>query len=271
MAEKTAAAEAGEELDATAEEQQGADQTNRQDEIVADDEPEAIVTLARDMGWRPKEEFKGDPEQWKPATDFIRAGHDIQKNLGKELKSLRSTVDTMQRTSTTLLEQRLAEQREELTNRFNAAVEDGDADTARKLSTQIDKLAPPKAGPPPEATAFAEKHAAWFNKDPLATALAVETSNKLAHLSVGEQLAAAEREVRRAYPDLFPAPAKRQAAVHDSPRDARPGSRKQGFANLPPEAQKVALDMEDRLGIKRDDYAKNYFANQAQSGQARRA
>ena len=29
---------------------------------------------ARKEGWRPKEEFEGDPEKWRPAKEFVERG-----------------------------------------------------------------------------------------------------------------------------------------------------------------------------------------------------
>lgn len=267
MADDQVAPVEGDELILTSEDQVQEDQQQPEE----GDTP-TIEALAQEMGWAPKDDFKGDPEKWKPAAEFIRAGHDIQRNLGKELKGLRSTVDTMAKTSATLFEQQLEAERSKLLAEHDAAVEDGDSKTAFEVARKIDRLEDPaKPKPSAEAGEWAEKHSGWFNKDPLATSLAVETCNKLAHLPVAEQLEQAERAVKKQFPELFPAPAKRQAAVHESGRQSGKPSGKQGFAHLPPEAQKVALDMEDRLGIGRETYATNYFQNQAQSGQARRA
>jgi hypothetical protein len=268
MAEdKAAPAEGDEPLDAVVEGEQQAAEPEGGEDGGGNDDP--VAQLARDMGWRPKEEFKGPEEQWKEPADFIKAGHEIQRSLGKELKQVRSTLDTVSRTSASLMEQQLAEQKARLTQQFNAAVEDGDAETARKASQAIDKLettaTTAKPTVHPESEAWAERHADWFNKDPLATELAIATTERLNKqgYSIADQLAAAERAVRKEYPELFPAPAKRQAAVHESGRDAgRRAKGKKGFAELPPEAQKVALDMEDRLIIPRETYAANFLVNQ---------
>lgn len=260
MADDTTPAE-GDELILTPEDQ-------AQEPAEGDNEPnEAIVNLAQEMGWRPKEEFKGAPDQWKPADQFIRDGHEIQRNLGKELKNLRSTVDTMQRTSTTLLESRIAEEKAKLSAEYEAAVDDGDHTKAAEKLRSLDKLdieAPAKPSLSAEAQSFQDRHASWLGKDVLATDRAVEICNKLAAAgkSQAEQLEEAEKAIRRERPDLFPQPAKRQAAVHEGTRAAGKPNGKQGFANLPPEAQAVALDMEERLKIPRETYAANFFNSQ---------
>lgn len=238
------------------------------DEIASDEQPnEAVVALATDMGWRPKEEFKGDPEAWKPADQFIRAGHEIQRSTARDLKALRQTVDTMQRTSTTLLEQQLEEQRTKLAAEYEAAVADDDPKTAAEKLRSLDKLDTEKPTRPTlssEAQAFQDRHSSWLGKDVLATDRAVEICNKLAAAgkSPAEQLEEAEKAIKRERPDLFAAPVKRQAATHDSRRDAGSTKAKKSFADLPAEAQTVALDMEDRLSIPRETYAANFFNQQ---------
>lgn len=270
MAKEAAAAEAGEHTEALENQEEQSAEEQQQEE--QQDEPnEAVAALAHEMGWRPKEEFKGPPETWKPADQFIRDGHEIQRNLGKELKNLRTTVDTMQRTSTTLLEQQLEEQRTKLAAKYEAAVEDGDAKGAAETLRSLDKLDEQKPAKPTlsaEAQTFQERHASWLGKENGAAALATKRAITLCNELHGqgytqsEQLEMAERTIKREFPELFPAPAKRQAATHESSRAAASAKTKKGFADLPPEAQSVALDMEDRLKIPRDTYATNYFANQ---------
>lgn len=254
-------------------EQQVEEQAPAQEPVV-EQAQDPIEELARDIGWTPKEDFTGKPEEWRDAATFIRASRDIQRDMGKQLKELRSTMDTMQRTSTTLLQQQLEDQKTRLVAEFNQAVEDGDSGQALKLGREIDQLETPKPnGSPPEARQFAERHSAWFNKDPLATARAVEITNILAKAgySTAEQLEAAERAVRKEFPEHFPPAAKQQAATHQPQRIATQRTTKKGFADLPPDAQKMALDMEDRLSIPKETYAANYWAEQTKQQTPRRA
>jgi len=244
-----------------------------------DDEPpppDPVADLARTMGWRPKEQFKGDPNLWKPADQYIKAGAEIQRGLSRDLKDLRGTVDNMTRTQAAILEQTLAEQRDKLVARYNRAVEDGDAQTSFQVGRAIDNLngqaqalqqqpGPQIAPPPPEAVNWVERNP-WFNKDPLARDLALNVAERYANAgeSADVQLAAAEREVRKLYPHLFGASSK------DPPGVSQPGGRggsgaKKGstFADLPQEAKKVARDMEERGVIPNvEAYAKQYWQNQ---------
>ncbi len=265
MADEELAPVEGEPIDAPVDDLPEAHDTDTADVEAA--APDPVASLAQEMGWVPKEQFKGDPEQWRDASTFIRAGKDIQKSMSREMKELRSTVDNMARTSTSLFQQQMQAEREKLEAKFAAAVDDGDHQEAFKLSRQIEEVVKPvNNGPPPEVAAFAERNA-WFNSDPLARQLAIETSDRLHKqgYSTAEQLQHAERAVRKQFPEHFPAPAKPQAHVGAPARTAST-SRKQGFADLPAAAQKVARDMNDRMpSITLEMYAANYFAEQAKA------
>lgn len=36
-----------------------------------------VETRARDMGWRPQNEWRGDPQAWRPADEFLRRGEEV--------------------------------------------------------------------------------------------------------------------------------------------------------------------------------------------------
>lgn len=230
--------------------------------------PPSIEDIAREIGWMPREEFRGDPAQWRPADEFIRQGHQIQRGLSRDLKELRSSVDTITATNSQMMRDALARQKNELLARYEQAVDEGDPAAAFRLSQEIttvdSKLRTPAApqGPSPDALAFAERHASWFNKDPLATERAVKLCARLEAEGYSEayQLAAAEKTIKEEFPNLF----RQQKAAPGVNQPGRPVARsngKQGFAQLPPEAQKAATRFAEEHGIPKDVYAANYFAN----------
>ena len=236
------------------------------------DTPDPVASLAKSMGWRPKEDFKGDPNLWKPADEYIRAGGDIQRGQSRELKELRSTMENIARTNAAIVQSTIAAEREKLVNRYNQAVEDGDGQKAFQIGNEIHKLNgnaqqlvnPKPAGPPPEAQEWVSRNQ-WFTRDPLARDLALNVAERYAQAghSTEDQLSAAEREVKRQYPHLFPGSSKPPAGVQ--PPGARSGAaRKQGstFADLPAEAKKIAESMAERGVIPdKEAYAKQYWQN----------
>lgn len=55
-----------------------------------------IETRARAMGWRPQEEFNGDPSKWRSAEDFVRRGEEELPVLRENLRRMTSTVSDLQ-------------------------------------------------------------------------------------------------------------------------------------------------------------------------------
>jgi len=74
-----------------------------------------VETAAREMGWRPKEEFRGDVEKWVDAETFVSRGENFIPILRKDREQLRAKTAT--------LEAQVAE-----TNRLLAASQEAIAD-----------------------------------------------------------------------------------------------------------------------------------------------
>jgi hypothetical protein len=253
---------------------EGEGQEQQEDEGNGDDSPYA--PLAKDMGWVPRDQYDGPAENWKDAERFIRDGRDIQRETSRELKTVRQQLDTLSRTSASIVEQQVRERVGELEAKYAKAVDDGDPREAFKIAGEIHALTSEQSAgprqPSGEAQAWAERNSGWFRKPGFeyATARAIQITNELqrsGYTDHGQQLRIAEQRLRKEMPELFGRKANgKPAAAVNSPQSRSSGvsNRKQGFSDLPPEAQKVARDMADRGVIGNvDDYAKNYFANQA--------
>lgn len=239
-----------------------------QPEVVEEAAP-TIDEIASEMGWVPKDQFKGDPEAWKPAVQFIRDGKDIQRQQSRDLRELRSTVDNIARTSASLFQERLAAAKAELERKYDAAVEEGDPALARQIGDQINEINQ-KAQPTTPAVSDVTKEWVaknpWMDRDPLAAQLAVDTCNKFAHLPVPKQLELAEREVRRAYPEHFTAQKPPPGVNQPDNRSANRPKGPKGFNEMPREAQAIAKDLVERKLIPSvDNYVKNYWATEGQA------
>lgn len=57
-----------------------------------------IEVEAREQGWKPKEEYEGDPTKWRPAKEFVERGELFGKidHMGKELKETRKALKMLQ-------------------------------------------------------------------------------------------------------------------------------------------------------------------------------
>lgn len=231
--------------------------------------PKTVEDFARERGWKPKEEFSGNADDWRPAEDFIAFGMDRNKNLISDVKHLRDTTERMARTTAELtaqaVERARSEERARLEDIHRRAVEEGDQPTAFQAMQKVAELSQPASvqapsGPPPEVQSWVQRNT-WFNSDPLANARAIEVAERLKHLPTPDQLAQVERAIRKEFPEHFPSPAKQPASVAaPGSRVAPVGGRKKGFADLPGDAQQVAREMVRKGIIKSTDaYVEQFF------------
>lgn len=243
-----------------------------------DNEPPSIEALAQELGWTPKDKFKGPEDQWKPADEFIRAGRDIQRSYASDIKRLSSQLDVMSRTTADILKDRLEEQKAELIEAYNQKVEEGDAAGAFKIGQRLTEIdtraatAPSADIPTSEGQEFAQRHAKWFNVDAAATARARQICNDLAAQGVRDpaaQLRAAERTIRLEYPEHFEGQqngqARQRPATVNNPggRGSPPSNRAKGFSDMPKAAQDVAKGMVERGVIPNTEaYVKRYWQNE---------
>lgn len=252
------------------------DTPDDQQEVV--DDP-AVVALAQEIGWTPREEYDGPPEKWKPASEFIRAGRDYQRAYREQIDGLNRKIDTIARTSASIVEDKVRERVAELAQRHQKAVDDGDPEKAFELASEISTITSNVGGPPqpsPEAQSWVERNSTWFQKPghELASIRAVELTNMLARQGVTDerkQLAIVDQQMKKEFPELFKGGLngrKPAAGVnHPSGRGSGVSNRQRGFSDLPLEAQKIARDMAERGVITDvDSYAKNYFANEKAKG-----
>lgn len=137
------------------------------------DSPEDIQE-ATGMGWVPKEKFRGDPNLWRPAKEFVQRGREIlpilqkrERGLQDEVRSLKAQMEERDRS----FEERtrrldgmtrvaLERQRAQLENAYEAAkrkaVADGDIETYDKLADEGRK-AVASFDPEAEAERYAPK------------------------------------------------------------------------------------------------------------------
>lgn len=231
-----------------------------------DDTPPPAPTvddLASEMGWRPKDEWRGDPDKWKPAHEFMRATVDVNRKLANRLKDVDDKLDRVVRTSATITERELARQRQELLEKRREAVDLGDhaaLDAADEALQALPKLEPVDT-PAPEVADFVERNP-WFGKDRDATVWAQNRAGELAKQGISEarQISIVEREAKGLFPELFPEPKAKAKAADLTPPGNRGGkSAAKGFSSLPADVRNVALEYEKRGVCSKEQYAATYY------------
>lgn len=213
-----------------------------------------LESLARDMGWRPKEDWKGDDSGWRDAGEFVKHTVDANRTLKRELGEVKDVVKGLSKTNERILERELAKQRKALERQFAEAVDANDPTAARQVSAQIDALDRTPVQQDYKARFKADNP--WFGVDTEASAYATAMAGVAA--SEGKdpeaQLAYASEKVRKRFPELFDKPATQRNApsVEGGQRGAPPPKK-----TYPPAVLTAARQAVER---KRADSVQEYLA-----------
>lgn len=192
--------------------------------------PGEVEAKAREMGWRPKEEWEGDDSGWMEAPAFVErqekltdradvAAQNEIKRLKGELTTLRSeqaetkqTIEDFKGWQTKAEERIYKKALKDLQAQQRAAVESGDTDAFDSASKEIGELVeetrkPAETRQPPENPAFKDwkRDNTWYEKNYELTAFAEQIGPIIARSERfnPEDPAFYERiteEVRKKYP-----------------------------------------------------------------------
>lgn len=170
--------------------------------------------IAREKGWKPKEEYDGDSEGWIGAEEFVKRQplFDKIKVQSKKLKELERTVEAMAKHYQVNIQQAKEKAISELKEQRKEAIELGDSAAVDQIDHKIDMV---KQTPDPELPAktlapeieqFVDEQRDWFNKDDEMTAFAVsynEAYLKRHPGSLGDSLKETLKAVKKAFPEKF--------------------------------------------------------------------
>lgn len=243
-----------------------------------------VIEEARVDGWVPKDEWRGDPEKWVDADTFVERGRHIRPILEANNRRLRDELgqvrEVLDRTAKMVAErERKAEEigyqraKAEIDAEKRAAVQSGDLeayDNAIQREAALKRPEEPKeeqskpGTPDPVLQGWMNENA-WYTKDNESTQYAISMAdyirNTQPNLEGRPFLDAVKKEVEIRFPNKFSNPARSApSAVAGATRPAA-GGKGRTFNDLPSDAKRVCMQME-RMGIKRDDYVKDYFAQE---------
>lgn len=248
---------------------------------------------ARDMGWVPEGEWKGDrkPAKFFSAQEFVERGETVIPILKSRLqerderlerleKDFNDRVARIERTSKSALDKQKARyeaEKEDLRKQMRAAASDGDVEKFDELAARADRLDKEAAEPeiddePQERSVddeFTERND-WYNVDDDMTAFAQGYSQRLMgtnpNMSRSEMFKKVEAKVKETFPEKFgtqrkPQPRNGHAAVDGgSDAPAAPGNRGNLAAKLPSEARTAGQGfVKEGLFKNLEEYAKEYF------------
>lgn len=226
-------------------------------------QPDPIEELAKKAGWSPKESWRGDESEWKPARDYLERTVDMSRTQRREIKDLTSRIDRLAGSVGTFVDRAVADERSKWEAKHSEAVDLGDRDAALKAADELRRLDTKPNAVDEHVAEFKKRNADWFEIDPLATQMALNAAEIAAKQgkSEAEQVDFAEKTVKARFPELFRDAAPKPPAQVSEPagRMAAPAmNREKGFADMPPEQKRAALMFEKR-GIPKEDFAAQYW------------
>lgn len=230
------------------------------DQPIDDDTPPSIEDIAADMGWSPQDQWRGDPDKWKPAHEFVRNTAEINRRLATQLKGFDERLERINRTNEAMMERALAKQREELLAARQEAFESGDGEKFNEVERKLKELPEPGHELAPEAQEFVARHANWWGKDREATAWAQQRAGQLAQqgLSPSRQLQVVERELATYFPEYAPQEKPKPKVTQLTQPGKRGAVKKElTLSDLPKEAQEAAKYFEKK-GVSIAEYLKSY-------------
>lgn len=262
--------------------------TETVDESVVEDVAEAqpdpeIVERAIKYGWKSPDDWKGDPPEqgFVSPEDYLEKPHVQVKILREQNEALSKSVQEIEARSKDTYDRmdkmyrEAAERRKEaheaekarIREEMRVAASEADTERYETLEKEYDNLPPPETADDGFDLAGWKAANPWLDTDPLAKAYALAVANQVAGVGGGaeQQATAAEREVRKRFPELFE---KAEAPPPPKPSRVDGGglaalSGKSMGDRLPPEALAQAkVDVADGLYGSVNDWAKVYFEDE---------
>jgi hypothetical protein len=211
---------------------------------------------ALEWGWKPKDQFKGDPDTWVDAAEFVetRNPYTIIQRQSRELdtlkKTLNATANHVKKVGDVAYKRAIADLKKERVH----AVERADADAVGEIDKEINELKQdnPADAVPPEFTEWVGNNA-WFTKEPELYAFACASFDaqvkRNPDLGLTEVLETVTKATKRAYPEAFQ-PQTTRPTTSTVEGGASPSNTKTGpsYGNLNAE-QKRVCDTFVRSGV----------------------
>ena len=231
-------------------------------------------------GWVPQEKWKGDPEKWKPAKDFVEAGENILPIVKSKLDRIEKELEHQKQSNKQFGEyfqdfkKREEKEKSKLIEKLEAtkkqAVTDGDGEAFMQAEQEIASLQ--EQNPVNQLTADQQNWLSnneWYGRDDDLTIYADGVADRLVREGYADQspayFAELSSRVKGRFPDSFGNKNRdKPAQVETAQEKGGVDSKAKTYDNLPPEA-KAACDrfVNDIPGFKVEDYVSTFDWEQA--------
>jgi hypothetical protein len=176
--------------------------------------PNTAEDVARAGGWKPKDEYTGNQEDWRSAEVFNERGVWIDKHKAQEkrLSDMEGRFNSRLDSQNKLHQAQVEMQKKELVRKRDDAIDLADRDQANRYQTDLDSL---NVQPEPPAPASNDDSVldTWnasnpwiLGTDPKAAYAKQQFGSYQAQgINTAQSIQAMEADVNRAFPDINPA------------------------------------------------------------------
>ena len=251
--------------------------------------PEQIEDHAREQGWKPEEEWKGEPPKrgFVSAEEFLRAGDESlplvtkrAEELQNDNESLRKEIDNLksqmgrftdfqnqaQRNLKVQLEQKKKERDDAiaaLQKQRAQAISDADGEKVVETEKKIAQLQsqPIDDGPPPPVANWLKENP-WYENDAdmrdVANGISLRLKEEHPEMVGPEHLNELSKRVKQLMPHKFKNPRRETGDGIEPPRRQAPRGKKT-WDNLPPDAKAAYEDYKALQATIGRDYTKEQY------------
>lgn len=235
------------------------------------------VEEARSKGWKPKEEFEGDPEDWAPAKAWLKTGEilDSLHTVKKQAKDNQEALTELARQNSEIERISYEKAYRDAEARQVRAAEVGDVAGVKEATQELMKIAP-KAnkvpvdpGEPVEVQDFKVKNAEWWFDDVTPEHVAMKTysysiagdiAKKYPTLSNAKQIEMIQEGVKKAFPHKFGRASSSESSDVLPPSSSAPRrSSSVDSSKIPEHHKRIMGNLKRALGAKFDEKA--YLSN----------
>ncbi len=169
--------------------------------------------------WKPKDQFEGDPDDWRPAKEWLERGELLEHihELKRQTKEQKEALDYVMEGTKKIEEQTRANVLAELEAKQARAAEVGDVQGVKEATKELLEAykAPAPSTPAveiaPEVKEFTHRNASWFNNNTpensammhYVIAREKEINAAAPSLHVKDVITLIESEVRSKFPEKF--------------------------------------------------------------------
>lgn len=239
---------------------------------VVEQKQDPIELKALEMGWRPKDEFHGDDEEFIDAKEFVRRKplFDRIEYQSKELKNVKKALEEFKEHYSKVRETEYQRALDQLKAARKEALTSGDGDRFEAIDDQIKHVEeaaaevkavanaqPASAGDPPEFAAWKSQNR-WYQKDADMTEFADSLGTGLARkgLPPEEVLRKVEASVRKQFPEKFTNKNKETAPDVESSKGRGSSSGGEAFT-LNEQERKVMNDLVRQKVMTKEEYIRD--------------